>query len=343
MRGTLVTLVMCEQSAARHTPSARAGPTTSRRSTPLIQGTIPKPDVLTSEPIVLEPRKGTLTLKAYAPSILLAEATFDGISLFDEDVAELRDRALTLSRQRLTEEGGLDVERWSEEYAVYVVSEYDGPPEELVDRDRMAALLKSERLPLDPAEVDYTLSVRFKYARHDLVVVDWDGALVFDPEGDVAWAMELLELGNLQLLRYRLLDRELDGRLRRVAQLVEEAGEQMQAFFKASEIRRALGELMRLRSQSIADFQDVERETKLIGDWYAARLYEQVTRRFRLDDWRRAVKEKLDGLASIYATAADRFTVSWERRARWIELVAWYVLLIGWSILLVLDFYARGH
>ena len=81
----------------------------------------------------------------------------------------------------------------------------------------MAALLKSERLPLDPEEVDYTLSVRFKYARHDLVVVDWDGALVFDPEGDVAWAMELLELGNLQLLRYRLLDRELDGRLRRVA------------------------------------------------------------------------------------------------------------------------------
>src|SRR4029453_14084668 len=144
MRGTLVTLVMCEQSAARHTPSARAGPTTSRRATPLIQGTIPKPDVLTSEPIVLEPRKGTLTLKAYAPSILLAEATFDGISLFDEDVAELRDRPLTLSRQRLTEEGGLDVERWSEEYSVYVVSEYDGPPEELVDRDRLAALLKSE-------------------------------------------------------------------------------------------------------------------------------------------------------------------------------------------------------
>lgn len=343
MRGTLVTLVMCEQSVTRHSSNVRAGPITGRRSTPLIQGTIPKPDVLTSEPVLLEPSKGTLTLKAYAPGLLLAEAAFGGISLFDDDVAELRDRALALSRQRLTEEGGLDVERWSEEYSVYVVSEYDGPPEELVDRERMAALLKSERLPLDPAEVDYTLSVRFKYARHDLVVVDWDGALVFDPEGDVAWAIELLELGNLQLLRYRLLDRELDFRLRRVAQLVDEAGEKMQAFFKASEIRRALGELMRLRSQSIAEFQDVEREIKLIGDWYAARLYELVTRRFRLEDWRRAVKEKLDGLASIYATAAERFTVSWERRARWIELIAWYVLLIGWSILLVLDFYARGH
>ena len=189
MRGTLVTLVMCEQSVTRHTANARAGPITGRRSTPLIQGTIPKPDVLTSEPVLLEPSKGTLTLKAYAPGLLLAEAAFGGISLFDDDVAELRDRALALSRQRLTEEGGLDVERWSEEYAVYVVSQYDGPPEELVDRERMAALLKSERLPLDPAEVDYTLSVRFKYARHDLVVVDWDGALVFDPEGDVAWAI----------------------------------------------------------------------------------------------------------------------------------------------------------
>jgi hypothetical protein len=48
-----------------------------------------------------------------------------------------------------------------------------------------------------------------------------------------------------------------------------------------------------------------------------------------VDDWRRAVKEKLDGLEGIYGIASDRFTVSWERRARLIELAAWYVLLLG--------------
>jgi hypothetical protein len=48
----------------------------------------------------------------------------------------------------------------------------------------------------------------------------------------------------------------------------------------------------------------------------------------------------LDGLEGIYAIASDRFTVSWERRARVIELVAWYILLLGWGVLLALDFYA---
>jgi hypothetical protein len=215
-----------------------------------------------------------------------------------------------------------------------------GPPEQLVDPNRLAALLKAARLPLDPTEVDYTLSGRFKYARHDLVIVDWDGAVVCDPEGDVEWAIELLELGNLQLLRYRLLDRELDERLHRVARLVEDTREDRQGLFKPSEIRQALRELMRVRSTSIVEFQDVEREIKLIGDWYSARLYELVTRRFRVEDWRHTVKEKLDGLEGIYAIASDRFTVSWERRARVIELVAWYILLLGWGVLLALDFYA---
>jgi hypothetical protein len=40
----------------------------------------------------------------------------------------------------------------------------------------------------------------------------------------------------------------------------------MRALFKASEMRQALRELMRLRSTSIAEFQDVDREIKLIGD-----------------------------------------------------------------------------
>jgi hypothetical protein len=83
---------------------------------------------------------------------------------------------------------------------------------------------------------------------------------------DVEWAIELLELGNLQLLRYQLLDRALDGRLYRVTRLVEEVRADMRALFKASEMRQALRELMRLRSTSIAEFQDVDRDIKLIGD-----------------------------------------------------------------------------
>jgi hypothetical protein len=43
------------------------------------------------------------------------------------------------------------------------------------------------------------------------------------------------------------------------------------------------------------------------------------------------------------ASPPTAFTVSWERRARLIELVAWYVLLVGWGLLLALDFHAVGR
>lgn len=188
MRATLIAFVLCEMTEPAAIP-APGGPASGRSAAQSTHGSTPKPHLLGREPLVLEPSKGVLDLKAYAPKILLAEARFEVPSLLEDDLPELRDRILARIRARLAEVGGRDVERWGEEYSVFAITDFEGPPENLVDRDRLAALLKSERVPLDPAETEYTLSARFKYARHDLVVVDWDGAFVFDPEGDVEWAI----------------------------------------------------------------------------------------------------------------------------------------------------------
>jgi hypothetical protein len=45
------------------------------------------------------------------------------------------------------------------------------------------------------------------------------------------------------------------------------------------------------------------------------------------------VKEKVEALEGIYAIASERFTVSWERRARLIELVAWMERVAGARLL----------
>ena len=58
-----------------------------------------------------------------------------------------------------------------------------------------------------------------------------------------------------------------------------------------------------------------------------------------MEEWRRAVKDKLDAVESVYKIASENFTISWERRGRIVELFGWYVLLFGWLVLLGLEIY----
>lgn len=77
----------------------------------------------------------------------------------------------------------------------------------------------------------------------------------------------------------------------------------------------------------------MERDIKLIGDWYSARLYELAGRKFKFTEWRNQIKEKLDAIEDIYSIISERFSFSPER----IELIGWFILLLGWAVLLVFD------
>ena len=139
--------------------------------------------------------------------------------------------------------GAKDVDRYSEEYSLYIITDYSGDPEQFLNyKERVASLLKSEKLALDPLEVEHTLSSQLKYSKNDLVIVDWDGAFIFEPEGDIESTVELFELSNFQLLRYRLLDAELDARLELVAKIFQSLPEKkrMITLFGGKEVRNAI-------------------------------------------------------------------------------------------------------
>jgi len=339
MKAKLISFVIAETTRAKKGKEAVQSPTV--KSAPhYFEATVPQQFIVSQETVTLREKEGQLSLKTYPPDVLIAEASFDLPDIFAEDVLELKEEAITLCRETLKKKGGKDVEEFSEEYSVYVASGYSGDPEQFfTNKERIATLLKSEKLALDPLEVDYTLSLQLKYAKNDLVIVDWDGAFIFDPEGDIESTVELLQLANLQLVRYRLLDKQLDERLQRMAKLIAQAPVRTKFLFKAGEISQALKETIVVRTTSISEFQALEREIKLIGDWYSARLYDLVAKKFKLEEWRRAVKDKLDALEDVYSIASENFTISWERRGRVIELVGWYVLLVGWLVLLILDIY----
>ena len=304
------------------------------RSAPhYFEATIPRQFIVDSEKQSVLGRDIEFQIKTYTPDILVVEASTDIDHIFFEDALDLKEKILEACYEILERHGGK--KDATEEYAVWAISGYSGDPEQFFQwKDKIAGFLKSETLPLDEREITQTLEAQLKYAKNDLVIVDWDGAFIFDPEADFASTVEFLELANLQLLKYRLLDSELDERLTRVAKILQALPERRPwILLGGREVQNALRSIIKIRSTSLFDFQGLERDIKLIGDWYSARLFELAGRKFKLAEWRAQIKEKLDTIEDIYSIASERFSWSPER----IELIGWFVLLAGWAVLLGFD------
>ena len=199
-------------------------------------------------------------------------------------------------------------------------------------------LLKDERLPLDEEEVHATLQSNIKYGKDDLTIVDWDGAVLFDPHADFGANIELIQIANFQLLRARTFDRALDVRLGHVAQLLRTTPKR--SLFRAHEIRAVLREILQIRTESIIEAQATEHRIKLFGDWYAARLYALLARKFHIEAWQASIQQKLDTLEDVSTMAAENFSVSFHTRLDFILIGGWFVLLAGWFAYLILDLYA---
>lgn len=301
--------------------------------------TVPPQLMVAEKEITVGTKTGTLALKMYHPDTLLAEAHFELDDPFADGVLEFKERVIALCRDELASAGAKDIEDFSEEYSVFAASGYTGDPEKILaaKKEKIAGLLKSESLRLAPQEIEYTLSAQLKYGKNDLVIVDWDGAFLFDPDADFASTLELLELANFQLLKYRLLDADLDKRIRHVADMFRRLPEKKAVIFGRKDVQNTLQNIIKIRAMSLFDFEGLERDIKLIGDWYSARLYDLVSKKFKFEEWRRSSERKLNALENIYALVSERFSLSPER----LQLIGWFVLLLGWGVILAFDLYLK--
>lgn len=166
----------------------------------------------------------------------------------------------------------------------------------------VAGLLTGESDParLSAMEVEETLAERYSYYRDDLVVIDWDAALIVDP-GPAADVLRVFELANLQLVEYRHYDQELDRVVGRAYDDLERLTGRRMFSFRAGDLLRELREL-RVSVSEVAD--EVENATKYIGDWHLARQYMGCAARFHLPEWRRTVEDRLKTLDELYNLVA---------------------------------------
>ncbi len=296
------------------------------KSAPTYLDVIPKQEIIRLEKRDVDGIEVGFLVKAYLPDVVVVEASLDMDDILADTTLEVK-RSLIGECRKILEEFTCNRE-FDEEYGVYCISGYSGDPEVYLSMygEKIAAFLKNEKIPLDEEEVQATLSSYLKYGKDDITIVDWDGAFIFDSAGDFESNIELFEIANLQLLKSRMLDDDLDERLEKTL-LLTKAPKRM-PIIRSGEVRRVLKEVIEIRTQSILESEAVERNIKLIGDWYSAKLYSLISKKFHLDSWKAEIKEKLDTLEDVYTMATENFSVSYRATLEFIILAGWFVLLL---------------
>jgi hypothetical protein len=219
-----------------------------------------------------------------------------------------------------------------EAYTVFCLTHLAGQSDAnawLAGRQREVAGLLTETPPerLSEAQVAEVLRLRRSFENSDLVVVDWDAALLVSLDGSGEDTLFVLELANLQLEEFRWMDQSLD---RYLDQAYDDlAGRGRWRFGYTAGVLRSLHR-MRVDLAKLAD--EVTHAIKFVGDWHLARVYLLARERFHLDQWRSSVEQRLGELDRLYTMTRGEL---YDRRMLWLEVVIVVFFAVDLLILMV--------
>jgi hypothetical protein len=196
-------------------------------------------------------------------------------------------------------------------------------------RDIAGLLSETDPGMLSDEHVAETLRIHRSFAQSDLVVIDWDAALVVDLSGYTEDEIYVLELANLQLEEFKVMDGRLD---RHLNQVYEELGRKRLSWRGVPS--QTLNALRRFRVDLTKLADEVTHITKFFGDWHLARIYLGARDRFHLDHWRQSVDQRLAQLDQIYGVVHSEIN---ERRMLWLEAI----IVIFFAIDLIAIFWLK--
>lgn len=242
-----------------------------------------------------------------------------------EQQAEEASRGLVRRYQRAM--AGSRERYLSEDYIVFAVTGLDrrATAEDLIATrsEEIALLLRGERQALSRQEQEEIIRNRLSYLADDLVIPTWNAAFVYDTEAGAQAALEIFEFANSQLLEFRYYDERLDVELGRIYSDL-----QRQRWLDSIAGRRYIRAAHQLHALFI-DVNEITDKTenalKMVGDIYAARLFNLTAARFGLARWKESVQDKLKTLDDIYRFAVEQVAIS---RGHLLELTIILILVL---------------
>ncbi|MBM4426105.1 MAG: hypothetical protein FJ031_02575 [Chloroflexi bacterium] len=283
----------------------------------------------------------TVLIEGYAVSVIrqrydgcaqMIECRFDLQDPFASSVLQLRIKIQAALQSKYVPVSIRDSGLF-EDYTILLVKTMKPSPEKWIEKNAaaLAKFIRSQRETLDPAEIADILVSRTQYSANDMTVVDWEGAVIIAPNEDYDSDIALLKIGNYQLLRYRMLDLSIEAMLDAISE----------TFFKDKGRPRLTTSVVRQiaehKLEVMIDFERVEQNLLLIGDWYSAKLYEAIQSELYLKDWKDNLRSKLDNLEGIVGTIKDNFSLSLERIWGRVEMAVYMIMLVGYLYLFFAD------
>src|SRR5947208_8025168 len=223
-----------------------------------------------------------------------------------------------------------NISAFVEDYVIFQIDSFGEPIEGLLTRHaaQLAQILRAESRELSTDEVIDALSHRISFGKDDVVIVDWNAALVVDKEAEDV--LTVLEFANVELLEMRFLDQRLDDALGLAYDRLSKRSRNWLTF------RSDLRDISQWQVDSAVLFEGVNNVLKLLGDQYLARVYRLTAQRFHLNEWDASILRKLETLESIYQKISDQMV------SRRMEVLEWIIIVLI-TISIILPFISGGH
>ncbi len=214
-----------------------------------------------------------------------------------------------------------------EEYKIFQIPSLSNgkTPSQFLQNNPMAIakILRSEEQELSDEEVKDAVGAHISYTTTDLLVVDWNTAIIVDAKADDVRAV--MEFANVELLELSYLDLKLDNSLDRAYETVNKLATKRFTYpgLIASELRK----IGRLQVDSAFLFEGINNALKLLGDQYLARVYRLVSNKFHLEEWDKSILRKISALESIYEKINDQGATFRMEVLEWIIIFLFVVSL----------------
>ena len=211
-----------------------------------------------------------------------------------------------------------------EDYTVFVLPREPGT---LSGRDEtLARILLGEDSPraLSREAIEEPRRRAIRYFDDDLVVVDYDAAVVVDPQCSTE-LVDIFEIATAHLLELRYYDHLLS---RALTQMATEAAALRGASWLSRSPFHALAERAVMLVLELSELTDrFERSITLLGDTYSVQVYRAAAERFRIPEATAAVHAKLEAVARSAEVLNDHVQT---RRGLALEILV--ILLIAFEV-----------
>ncbi|MDZ4661500.1 MAG: hypothetical protein SGJ18_07755 [Pseudomonadota bacterium] len=268
---------------------------------------------------------GAISMQIKIPFTGTLESLVDlSFLLYENEVLEKKCREVMVNLVNEIEPAidKLMINEHFEEYKVFQITNYSmaSPLTDFIKRNALviAKILRSEQQDLSDDEIRDATSAHLGYTNNDLMILDWNTAILIDPKADDVRAV--IEFANVELLQLSYLDLKLDNSLDRAYETASRLAKLKFNF--PGVVNSELRKIGRLQIDSAFLFEGINNALKLLGDQYLARVYRMVSNKFHLEEWDKSILRKISALESIYEKVND------QSNTFRMELLEWIIVLL---------------